>query len=114
MCCGVVGVEKSTVKRKAVYRWLHGLARILGAEDISTCLKPMLRPLAKQMTSRSVDVDSSELKLICQETLEGIKDVAGSDVFSREYAAVQNVVGIQRQQRKVDRHTQVLHFITTT
>jgi len=58
------------------------------------------------MTSRSPVVDS-ELKQICQETLEGIKGIAGSDAFSREYAAVQQVIGMRRQQRKIDQHTQV-------
>lgn len=100
------GIDKSTTKRKAVYRWLHGLAKIVGRDDISTYLKAMLRPLVREMTSRSPNVDL-DLKQICQETLEGIKDVAGSDAFSREYAAVQQAVGMQRQQRKIDRHTQV-------
>ena len=100
------GIDKSSTKRKAVYRWLHGLAKILGPDDVSAYLKPMLRPLVREMTSRSPNVDS-DLKLICQETLEGIKAVAGSDAFSREYAAVQQAVGKQRQQRKIDRHTQV-------
>jgi len=100
------GLDKSTVKRKAVYQWLHGLGRILGPGDISTYLKRILRPLVREMTSRSSNVDS-DLKLICQEAVEGIKAVAGSDAFSREYAAVQLAVGMQRQQRKIDRHTQV-------
>ena len=100
------GIDKSTVKRSAVYRWLHGLAKILGTDDISTYLKLILRPLVREMTSRSPNVDS-DLRQICQETLEGVKDVAGSDAFSREYAAVQQAVGTQRQQRKIDRHTQV-------
>ena len=100
------GIDKSAVKRKAVYRWLHGLAKILGPDGISTYLKPILRPLVREMTSRSPSADA-DLKLICQETLEGIKEVAGSEAFSREYAAVQQTVGMQRQQRKIDRHTQV-------
>jgi len=105
------GIDKSTVKRKSVYRWLYGLAKILGPDNVSTYLKRILRPLVREMTSRSQNVDS-DLKLICQETLEGIKLVAGSDVFSREYAAVQQAVGLRRQQRKIDRHTQVsiCHF----
>ena len=100
------GVDKSTVKRKAVYRWLHGLGKILGPDSILTYLKPILQPLVREMTSRSPNVDS-ELKEICQETLTGIKDIAGSDAFSHEYAAVQQAVGKQRQQRKIDRHIQV-------
>jgi len=100
------GISKSTIKRKSIYRWLHGLAKILGPDDVSNYLKSILRPLVREMTSRSPNVDS-DLKLVCQETLEGIKIVAGSDAFSREYAAVQQAVGLQRQQRKIERHTQV-------
>ena len=100
------GVDKSTVKRKAIYRWLHGLGKILGPDNILTYLKPILQPLVREMTSRSPNVDS-ELKMICQETVAGIKDIAGSDAFSREYAAVQQAVGTCRQQRKIDRHIQV-------
>lgn len=100
------GVDKSTIKKKAAYRWLHGLAKILGPDDILTHLKPMLQPLVREMTSRSPNVDA-DVKLICQETLEGIKDVAGSDAFSHEYATIQQAVGLQRQQRKTARHAQV-------
>ena len=100
------GVDKSTVKRKAIYRWLHGLGKILGPDSIVTYLKPILQPLVREMTSRSPTVDS-ELKVICQETIAGIKDIAGSDTFSCEYAAVQQAVGKKRQQRKIDRHIQV-------
>jgi len=100
------GVDKSTIKRKAIYRWLHGLGKILGPDIILTYLKPILQPLVREMTSRSPNVDS-ELKVICQETMAGIKDITGSDAFSREYAAIQQAVGKQRQQRKVDRHIQV-------
>jgi hypothetical protein len=47
------------------------------------------------------------LKASCQETLDAVKQIAGSEEFSRQYAVVQQALAVKRQERKTQRSIEV-------
>jgi hypothetical protein len=64
-----------------------------------------------------VDVCSNTdatLKATCQETLDAVKQIAGSEEFSRQYAVVQQALTVKRQERKTQRSIEVIYCYNDT
>jgi U3 small nucleolar RNA-associated protein 20 len=101
------GFIKSSIKRKCVYQWLLGLAKLLGKERISDFLTAILQPLVREMTDSSPNSDD-DIKSICQQSLDGVKQIIGNDEFCHRYAALQQTIAVQRQQRKTQRSVEAV------